>query len=171
MNTVLVSLGRAADIVVDKPILLVGRSEDCDVVIDSKKVSRHHCCIAQVDDRLVVRDLGSTNGIRVNGERTDEGRLCFGDELAIGDQPFRVTREEGRVPTPESPARRGEWSDEDLEDADRPVPLSDSHVDERPPSGAKGSSKRGSSRKKSGSSARPDERSPRRHSAFEPEEK
>lgn len=62
----LVSLGDGPSILLDKPILLIGRDPECDVQIDSRKVSRRHCCIAQVNDYLVVRDLDSTNGIRIN---------------------------------------------------------------------------------------------------------
>ncbi len=75
----------------DKPILLVGRHPECDVQIDSRKISRRHCCIAQVHDYLVVRDLDSTNGIRINGVRVVEGRLLPGDELTLGNHRYQVT--------------------------------------------------------------------------------
>lgn len=86
-----VDQGRA--IVLDKAIILFGRHPDCDVVLsDSRKVSRRHCCIAQVDNRLVVRDLGSTNGVRVNGRRIrTEAALRSGDEICVGDARYQVT--------------------------------------------------------------------------------
>ena len=71
-------------------ILLFGRHEECDVQLNSKKVSRRHCVVAQVNDTLVVRDLGSTNGVRVNGERVAEGKLKPGDELQIGNFKYQV---------------------------------------------------------------------------------
>lgn len=71
-------------------ILLIGRAPECDVVFRSTKISRQHCCLARVHDHLVVRDLGSTNGIQINGERCDEGRLTTGDILAIADIRFRL---------------------------------------------------------------------------------
>lgn len=77
-------------IVLDKPIVLIGRHSECDVQVESRKVSRRHCCVAQVDDHLVVRDLESTNGIRVNGNPVLEGRLGSGDELTIGNVRYRV---------------------------------------------------------------------------------
>ena len=49
-----------------------------------------HCLIAQVNDYLVVRDLFSTNGIRVNGIRVKEGSLHAGDELTIGNFRYEV---------------------------------------------------------------------------------
>jgi predicted component of type VI protein secretion system len=100
------------NILLDKPILLIGRHPECDIQIDSRKVSRRHCCIAQVEDFLIVRDLGSTNGIRVNGARVAEGRLKSGDELTIGNNRFRVQWGEEAAPPvvkpPEKkPAREG----------------------------------------------------------------
>src|SRR5579872_1907583 len=64
MPAQLVALHDGPSILLDKPILLLGRHPECDIQIDSRKISRRHCCIAQVDDFLVVRDLGSTNGVR-----------------------------------------------------------------------------------------------------------
>src|ERR1700745_230719 len=89
MPAQLISLNGGPSILLDKPILLIGRHPECDILIDSRKVSRRHCCIAQVSDFLVVRDLGSTNGIRINGVRVLEGRLKAGDELTIGNSRFQ----------------------------------------------------------------------------------
>lgn len=91
MPAQLVSLGEGPSILLDKPILLIGRHPECDIQIDSRKISRRHCCIAQVSDYLVVRDLGSTNGIRINGVRLLEGRLKAGDELTIGGNRYRIS--------------------------------------------------------------------------------
>src|SRR4051794_23378835 len=90
MPAQLVSLTDGPSILLDKPILLLGRHPECDIQIDSRKISRRHCCIAQVSDYLVVRDLGSTNGIRINGVRVLEGRLKVDDELTIGGYRYRV---------------------------------------------------------------------------------
>lgn len=86
----LLSLSDGPSILIDKPIMLFGRHEECDIQLNSKKVSRRHCCLAQVKDYLVVRDLGSTNGIRINGERVVEGKLIPGDELQIGNFRYQV---------------------------------------------------------------------------------
>jgi hypothetical protein len=86
----LVALTEGPDILLDKPILLVGRHQECDILIPSRKISRRHCLIAQVNDYLVVRDLFSTNGIRVNGIRVKEGSLRAGDELTIGNFRYEV---------------------------------------------------------------------------------
>jgi predicted component of type VI protein secretion system len=78
-------------ILIDRPIVLIGRHEECDIQLESSKVSRKHCCIAQIDDYLVVRDLDSTNGIRINNQPVQEGKLQSGDELMIGNIRYRVT--------------------------------------------------------------------------------
>jgi pSer/pThr/pTyr-binding forkhead associated (FHA) protein len=86
----LVSLTDGPNILLEKPILLFGRHEECDVQLNSKKISRRHCVLAQVGDHLVVRDLGSTNGVRINGQRVAEGQLRPGDELQVGNFKYQV---------------------------------------------------------------------------------
>ncbi len=88
----LVPLEGGPAIPIDKPILFFGRQPECDVVLlNSRKVSRKHCCIAQIDDHFVVRDLGSMNGVRVNEKNvTKECRVGVGDEVQIGDLSFRL---------------------------------------------------------------------------------
>lgn len=95
-------------IVIDKAVVFVGRHPDCDVVINhSRKVSRKHCCICQVNDTYVVRDLGSMNGIRVNGKRVrKEARIAFGDEVSIGDVPFRLQKGKTAAKPPQKPAAK-----------------------------------------------------------------
>jgi pSer/pThr/pTyr-binding forkhead associated (FHA) protein len=82
----------------DKAVLFIGRHPDCDVrLTGSQKVSRRHCCIAQVNDRWVVRDLGSMNGVTINGQKiVREADLKKGDELQIGDVGFTITDTGGR---------------------------------------------------------------------------
>src|SRR5713101_5088791 len=85
-----VAVSEGPNILLDKPIVLIGRHQECDIQIPSRKISRRHCCIAQVDDHLVVRDLCSTNGIRINGVRVNEGHIKSGDELTIGNFRYQV---------------------------------------------------------------------------------
>ena len=103
----MVSLSEGPDILLDKPIMLLGRHHECDIQLNSRKVSRRHCCIAQVQDFLVVRDLQSTNGIRINGEKVLEGRLNPGDELTVGNFSYKI-RWHGH---PSQPVSEGEIAD------------------------------------------------------------
>jgi pSer/pThr/pTyr-binding forkhead associated (FHA) protein len=86
----LLSLTDGPSVQIDKPIMLFGRHEECDIQLNSKKVSRRHCVLAQVNEVLLIRDLGSTNGVRINGERVDEGTLRPGDEVQIGNFRYQV---------------------------------------------------------------------------------
>ena len=86
----LVALDEGSDIALDRSMVVVGRHPLCDVRLDSLRISRHHCCMTQDKDELVVRDLGSTNGIRINGERVERGRLRTGDELSIAHIRYRL---------------------------------------------------------------------------------
>src|SRR5271166_1891771 len=95
MPAQLVALTEGPSVLLDKPIMLFGRNPECDIQIDSRKVSRRHCCIAQVNDYLVIRDLGSTNGIRINGVRLLEGKLRHGDELTIGSHRYKISWDDG----------------------------------------------------------------------------
>lgn len=76
----------------DKAVLLFGRHPDCDVVLSqSAKISRKHCCIMHVNASCVLRDLGSTNGVHLNGQRVKKiALLKSGDQLVIGDVMFKV---------------------------------------------------------------------------------
>ena len=123
MPAQLVALTDGPNIVLDRPILLIGRHPECDIHIDSRKISRRHCCIAQVQDYLVVRDLDSTNGVRINGVRVQEGKLRPGDELSIGNHRYRVEGEqEAHPPAPAKPPPVQEpRDDEALESCDEPV--------------------------------------------------
>src|SRR5436190_21809401 len=91
MPAQLLALTDGPSILLDKPILLLGRHPECDIQLNSRKVSRRHCCIAQVRDYVVVRDLGSTNGVRINGNRVLEGKLKAGDELTIGNFKYQIS--------------------------------------------------------------------------------
>jgi predicted component of type VI protein secretion system len=147
MPAQLVSLGDGPSILLDKPILLIGRHPECDIQIDSRKVSRRHCCIAQVSDYLVVRDLASTNGIRVNGLRVHEAQLHEGDEVTIGSFRYRITweavpaaRKKPTAPPPVPVRRDTARSDPPendierlLEASEEPIPLDDLEEPESPP--------------------------------------
>ncbi len=120
----LLALTEGPNIPLDKPILLIGRHQECDIQIPSRKISRRHCCVAQVYNYLVVRDLGSTNGVRINGARAVEGQLHPGDELTIGNLSYRVQWDDQQIaagpPRAATPA---------LQSSDDPMPLPDSPCD------------------------------------------
>ena len=96
--------GTAPIITIHRPVLLIGRHIECDVRIEQTKISRRHCCVAMAYDRVLVRDLGSRNKIRVNGQLVEEARLEAGDELAIGPLIYRLEQIDERRDAPSSPS-------------------------------------------------------------------
>ncbi len=65
---------------------VAGRSEDCDILLPSRRVSRHHCVFELFGGRVTVRDLGSHNGVvGSDGRRVSNLVLRPGDEVLIGD--------------------------------------------------------------------------------------
>ena len=90
MSARLVAVDEGPDILIGQEMIVVGRHPSCDACLHSLRLSRHHCCLTQAQGEIIVRDLGSTNGIRINGDRVDFGRLRAGDELSIAHLRYRV---------------------------------------------------------------------------------
>ena len=73
---------------------ILGRGEDCAVVIDSGRASRHHAEVTVTGGAAHLRDLGSVNGTYVGGTRvTDSVPLAHGDFIVIGDLGLEVSFE------------------------------------------------------------------------------
>ena len=73
------------------PKFIVGRADDCHLKPRSELISRYHCAIIVEDGYVAVRDLGSKNGVYLNGERVSmEHELQNGDKLSIGPLEFFV---------------------------------------------------------------------------------
>jgi pSer/pThr/pTyr-binding forkhead associated (FHA) protein len=90
MRAQLIPLDGGDPIEIVKDMILVGRKEDCDLNLDHKSVSKLHCVIVKTDGLLLVRDLGSTNGTRVNNQRVRRAALLPNDQLHIASVKFRV---------------------------------------------------------------------------------
>jgi pSer/pThr/pTyr-binding forkhead associated (FHA) protein len=90
MRAQLIPLDGTAPIDIVKDLTLVGRRDQCDVRLLHKTISKMHCIIAKTDGLLFLRDLGSTNGTRVNGQRVRRAALLPNDQLAIAGHKFRV---------------------------------------------------------------------------------
>lgn len=65
--------------------ILIGRGDECDVILPNVSVSRAHAVIRLSKDGAQISDIASENGIRINGSTTKEAVLNSGDELLIGN--------------------------------------------------------------------------------------
>ena len=73
-----------------KETLVIGRRESSDIVLRFPNVSGNHCELSLVAGHWMVKDLGSSNGTKVNGTRVSEGRIDPGDKLSIGRHEYEV---------------------------------------------------------------------------------
>jgi pSer/pThr/pTyr-binding forkhead associated (FHA) protein len=67
----------------------IGRHATCDIVLDDDAVSRTHARVERTDVGFALMDIGSSNGLRVNGERTTYRLLVSGDVVHVGDCVLR----------------------------------------------------------------------------------
>ncbi len=74
----------------DSHTIVIGRDPACDIELHAVGVSRHHAEIALVPDKPVIRDLGSTFGIRINGRPVNESVLTHESEITLGVVRFIV---------------------------------------------------------------------------------
>jgi hypothetical protein len=76
-----------------RPVLVVGRSCDCDIVLSDPAVSRVHAVLMRYPGRWLILDRQSTNGTRVNGRRIwGATEVEPGDRVTFGPLTFRLTR-------------------------------------------------------------------------------
>lgn len=102
---------RAALVVVEGPAagteyeireqgVTVGRGPGVDILVPDKAMSKCHAAFEPAERGVRVRDMGSTNGIAVNGARVDAADLKHGDRIEIGSHVFQFVLESSeRVPT------------------------------------------------------------------------
>jgi Protein of unknown function (DUF3662)/FHA domain len=67
-----------------RDVVVLGRSRECDITLDDANVSRRHAEVRRENGNWFVIDLGSTNGIEVNGKRTDRAKLEHDDRIVLG---------------------------------------------------------------------------------------
>lgn len=82
--------------------MLLGRNDDCDVVLPGAETSRHHAEFLRIGSEWVIHDLGSRNGVHVDGERVEHSVLRIGNVLRLGEwigmvRPLLPDVENGQV--------------------------------------------------------------------------
>jgi hypothetical protein len=73
--------------------VVIGRSRDCDVQLADTNVSRRHAELRQEGATYWIVDLGSTNGLEVNGKRVKRAKLSDGDTITVGSTDMSFSRE------------------------------------------------------------------------------
>jgi len=90
LNGELVPLGGGDAVPLIRPVMTVGRRESCDVCMRFPNISGIHCELSFRDGYWFIRDLNSTNGVRVNGMRVLEKVLIPHDEVTIGKRKYTI---------------------------------------------------------------------------------
>src|SRR6187455_202319 len=126
MRVRLIPVEGGTPIEIVKDLVLVGRKEDCDLQLDHKSISKLHCVVVKTDGLLLLRDLGSTNGTRVNGQRVRRAALLPNDQLQLASLRYTVQFTSDEAP-PDSNEYTQQLEGKDLarllEKSDRPGEL------------------------------------------------
>lgn len=85
-----------------EPLTVIGREPGCSLQLAEAGISERHAAIERRADGVYIRDLGSANGVRVNGQPVTEQRLATGDEIELG--AVRAAFEIVHEPPPEQRA-------------------------------------------------------------------
>ena len=129
MRAQLVPIDGGTPIDIVKDLTVVGRKEDCDLRLEHKSVSKIHCVLVKTDGLLLLRDLGSTNGTRVNGVRVRRAALMPNDMLHVAHFQFRIVLKPDAPPPAVSPDEHTQQLDaEDVADLLRRVNVSSPQV-------------------------------------------
>jgi adenylate cyclase len=89
-NGELIPVGGGDTIPLIRETLTVGRRESCDICMRLPNVSGLHCELSYHDGFWWIRDLGSTNGVKVNGVRVPKKMLRPGDTITIAKRNYTI---------------------------------------------------------------------------------
>jgi pSer/pThr/pTyr-binding forkhead associated (FHA) protein len=83
-----------SEYILDDPKSRIGRDPDVELSFDDSAMSREHAILEFSNGAFVLRDLGSTNGTRLNGENVMARELDHGDRIEIGEHLFQFVLED-----------------------------------------------------------------------------
>src|SRR5262249_46304098 len=89
-NGELIPVGGGDTIPLIRPVLTIGRRESCDICVGQPNVSGLHCELTFRDGHWLLKDLGSTNGVKVNGIRVPKKVLHPGDVITIAKRNYTI---------------------------------------------------------------------------------
>lgn len=82
--------GTRRDLEMKRDSIVIGRSGDCDYQIPLSVISRRHCKLSRKGERLILKDLGSSNGTFLNDKRVLQAEVKPGDQMKVGPVIFTV---------------------------------------------------------------------------------
>ncbi|HYN69465.1 MAG TPA: FhaA domain-containing protein [Candidatus Eisenbacteria bacterium] len=85
--------GRQRNLPLDGRTMRIGRAGECEIQLDDPQVSRQHARLQTRNGVLLLADMGSTNGTRVNGQRIHEVALGIGDRIEVGGSELLIAAE------------------------------------------------------------------------------
>ena len=85
---------------IERDLTVIGRHPDCDIVIDHQGISKRHCVLVRTDGLLVIRDLATTNGTKVKGQRIRWAALLPDDRISLSGYKFRIYLGSDEMPSP-----------------------------------------------------------------------
>ena len=107
MKSELVPINGEPSIPIVRDVTVIGRHESCDVRIDHVGLSQRHCVLVRTDGLMIVRDLITTNGTKVNGQRVKWAALMPRDLLSLGGYKVRIYLGSDEATAPSEEARGG----------------------------------------------------------------
>ncbi len=88
-----------------KPVLTIGRSPDCDIVVRHKSIASQHCQLKWRQGSWFVLDLGSKNGVRVDGQPCTDQQVSPGSVIRVGAARFELSMPSDKMGTTSSDQR------------------------------------------------------------------
>jgi predicted component of type VI protein secretion system len=107
MKAELIPADGGSSIPITKDVTVVGRREYCDIQVDHPSLSKRHCVLVKTEGLLVIRDLATTNGTKVKGQKIRWAALLPDDRITLGSIKFRVYLGPDDVLSPSEAADRG----------------------------------------------------------------
>ncbi|NNC65364.1 MAG: FHA domain-containing protein [Gammaproteobacteria bacterium] len=95
-----------AEVALNRPRMVLGRDQACDISLDSSYVSRYQNLFMETESGWMLIDLNSTNGCFVNGRRVTQHELQDGDIIAVGHHKINFVGSRGRLPAARSESSR-----------------------------------------------------------------
>src|SRR5438105_737463 len=89
-NGRLIPVGGGDPIPLIRESLTIGRRDSCDIPLRFPNISSKHCALTFHSGYWELADLGSTNGVKVNGNRVQKKVLKPGDRITIGKRDYRI---------------------------------------------------------------------------------